>query len=90
MNKKELIRKVASDMNYTQKDTEAVVAKVFDVITDTLVSGDEVSITGFGKFNVVERPQHEGVNPSTGEKITIKASRTPKFKASKVLKEALN
>lgn len=90
MNKKELIKKVATDLDITQKDTEGVVSCVFNTIVDSLIGGEEVSITGFGKFSVTERAARTGVNPSNGEKISIAASRAPKFKAAKALKEALN
>lgn len=90
MNKKELIKKVATEMDITQKDTESVVTSVFNTIADALVDGDEVAITGFGKFSVSERAARIGVNPLTGEKIDIAACKSPKFKAAKALKEALN
>ena len=90
MNKKELIKAVATKLDITQKDTEEVVSCVFDTITDTLVGGNEVSITGFGKFSIVERAARIGVNPSTGEKLDIAACKAAKFKAAKALKEALN
>lgn len=89
MNKKELIKNVATKLDITQKDTEAVVSEVFNTIADALVDGKEVSITGFGKFSVSERAARTGVNPSTGEKLQIAASKAAKFKASKILKEAL-
>ena len=90
MNKKELIKNVATKLDITQKDTEAVVSEVFNIIADALVDGEEVSVTGFGKFSVSERAARTGVNPSTGEKLQIAASKAAKFKASKTLKEALN
>lgn len=90
MNKAELISKVAEKLGYTKKDTSAVVDVVFDVIKEGVVLGEEVSISGFGKFGVTERAAREGRNPQTSEKISIPASKAPKFKASKVFKEAVN
>ena len=63
---------------------------VFDVIKEGVVLGEEVSIVGFGKFGVTERSAREGRNPQTGEKISIEASKSPKFKASSVFKDAVN
>lgn len=90
MNKTELIAKVAERLGYTKKDTSAVVDVVFDVIKEGVVLGEEVSISGFGKFGVTERSAREGRNPQSGEKIMIPASKTPKFKASSVFKDAVN
>ena len=63
---------------------------MFDQITTAIKKGEEVSINGFGKFVVVEKAAREGLNPATGEKIKIKASKAPKFKASKTLKDLVN
>ena len=60
-----------------------------NIVADTLVDGDKVSITGFGTFEVTERAERQGRNPATGEAITIAASKSPKFKAGKALKEAV-
>ena len=60
-----------------------------NVIADTLVDGDKVAITGFGTFEVVERAERLGRNPATGEAMTIAASKSPKFKAGKALKDAV-
>jgi DNA-binding protein HU-beta len=90
MNKAELVSKVAEKLGYTKKDTTAVVDTVFDVIKEGMVLGEEVSISGFGKFTVSERAAREGRNPQSGEKISIPASKAPKFRASKVLKDAVN
>ncbi len=68
--------------------TEAVEA-VFDTIVKTLSKGEEVAIAGFGTFKVVKRAARMGINPRTGEKIQIAASTKPKFRAGKVLKEAV-
>lgn len=85
--KKDLAEKVAESADLTKnKATEAVNA-VFEAISETLKDGGEVSISGFGKFEVAERAARQGVNPATGEKIEIAASKAPKFKAAKALKE---
>ena len=65
------------------------VETVFNVITKALSEGNKVDISGFGKFEVSERAERNGINPSTKETITIAATKTPKFKASKALKEAV-
>lgn len=90
MNKTELISAVAEKTGYTKKDTTSVVDAIIETIIETLVSGDEVSIAGFGKFSVVERAEREGRNPQTGETLVIAASKAPKFKAGKALKDAVN
>ncbi len=72
-----------------KKQGAAVVEAVFDTITKTLSKGEEVAITGFGTFKIVKRAARMGVNPKTGEKIQIAASIKPKFRAGKVLKEAV-
>ena len=90
MNKTELIAKVAEKCDFTKKDTAIVVDTLCDVIKETVVLGEEVSISGFGKFCITERAAREGRNPQTSEKITIPASKAPKFKASKVFKEMVN
>jgi len=90
MNKTELIAAVAGKCSISKKEAEAVVLATFDTITETLAKGDKVQIVGFGGFEVRERPAHKGHNPMTGAEIDIAASKSPAFKAGKVLKEALN
>ncbi len=89
MNKVELIGAVASKSEISKKDVEKVINAFTNVVADTLVDGDKVAITGFGTFEVVERAERQGRNPTTGEAITIAASKSPKFKAGKALKEAV-
>lgn len=90
MNKIGLIEAVmkAADIEVKKQATAAVEA-VFDTITKTLARGEEVAIAGFGTFRVVKRAARMGVNPKTGERIQIAASIKPKFRAGKVLKEAV-
>lgn len=90
MNKKELIKAISEKLGVTQKAAGEQVDAILEVITEALAAGDEVSLTGFGKFSVTERAERQGVNPATLEKITIKASKSPKFKASKTLKDMVN
>ena len=90
MNKAELVAAVAEIAGLTKADTEKAVDATFDAISNTLKSGDEVRLIGFGSFSVSHRAATEGRNPRTGEKIQIAASKNPKFSAGKGLKDALN
>lgn len=89
MNKVELIGAVASKSEISKKDVEKVINAFTNVVADALVDGDKVQLVGFGTFEVVERAEHQGRNPATGEAMTIAASKSPKFKAGKALKEAV-
>ena len=73
----------------TKKQSQDAVEAVFDTIVKSLGRGEEVAITGFGTFRVVKRAARMGVNPKTGEKIQIAAATKPKFRAGKLLKEAV-
>lgn len=73
----------------TKKQALQAVDAMFDAIVNTMKRGEEVAITGFGTFKVVKRAARMGVNPKTGEKIQIAASTKPKFRAGKLLKEAV-
>ena len=90
MNKNDLIAAVSENTGLSKSDTAKAVDGVFDTITSALQSGTEVRLVGFGTFLVSERAATEGRNPRTGEKIAIPASRQPKFKAGKSLKDVLN
>lgn len=90
MNKNDLVAHVAAATGLTKADAGKAVDSVFDGITDALKRNDEVRLVGFGTFAVAERAATEGRNPRTGEKIMIAASKQPKFKAGKGLKDALN
>lgn len=90
MNKKELIDAVMKETGIeTKAASERAVEAVFGTIVKTLGHGEEVAIAGFGTFRVAKRAAREGRNPKTGEKIQIKASIKPKFRAGKLLKEAV-
>ncbi len=90
MNKNEMIAKVAEDTELSKADATKAVDAVFDTITSQLAGQQEVRLVGFGTFSVSQRRATEGRNPRTGEKIHIPASKQPKFKAGKQLKEAVN
>ena len=90
MNKSQLIAAVSSDSGLSKVDSARAVESMLDTVTRTLKKGDEVSITGFGKFSVVKRAARQGVNPRTGERVKIKASKAPKFSAGATLKQAVS
>ncbi|MEP3264635.1 MAG: HU family DNA-binding protein [Hyphomicrobiales bacterium] len=90
MNKNELIAAVAEKTNTTKGASGEVVEATFEAIANALKSGDDVKILGFGNFSVTQRAATTGRNPRTGESIQIKASKSPKFKAGKGLKDAIN
>lgn len=89
MNKTELVAAVAEKAGLSKKDAEKAVAAVIDSVVDTLKAGDKVALVGFGTFEVKKRAAREGINPLTGEKIKIAASKSPAFKAGKAFKEAI-
>lgn len=89
MNKVELIGAVASKSEISKKDVEKVINAFTNVVADALVDGDKVQLVGFGTFEVVERAERLGRNPATSEAMTIAASKSPKFKAGKALKDAV-
>lgn len=90
MNKSELIEAVASKSELSKKDAEKAINAFTNVVSDTLVDGKKVQLVGFGSFEVVERAERQGRNPATNESMLIPASKAPKFKAAKALKEAVN
>ena len=90
MNKTELIAAVAERAELSKKDAEKAVKAFTDVVAEELVKGEKIQLVGYGTFEVSERKEREGRNPKSGEKMTISASRTPKFKAGKALKDQVN
>ncbi len=90
MNKTELIAAVAERAEISKKDAEKALKAFTDVVTDELVKGEKVQLVGFGTFEVTERAEREGRNPKNGEPMTIAASKNPKFKAGKALKDMGN
>lgn len=89
MNKGELVAKVAEKTEKSQKVCEEVVKATIEAITESLAAGESVALVGFGTFSVSERAAREGKNPATGEKIKIPATKVPKFKAGKALKDVV-
>ena len=90
MNKAELVAEIAKNTGLTKVDSEKATEVLLNTVAATLKKGDEVRLVGFGTFSVAKRAAAEGRNPRTGAKIKIPASKQPKFKAGKGLKDALN
>ena len=90
MNKTELVAAMAEQTNLSKTDAEAALKAFIDVVSEELKKGEKVQLVGFGTFEVSERAAREGRNPQTGETMEIKASKTPKFKAGKALKDMMN
>ena len=90
MNKTELIAAVAEKAEISKKDAEKAVKAFTDVVSEELVNGGKIQLVGFGTFEVSERPAREGRNPRTGATMTIAATKTPKFKVGKALKDMVN
>ena len=90
MIRSELIQKIADENPHlTQRHVERIVNTVFEEIIEALAKGDRVELRGFGAFSVKNRPARTGRNPRTGEEIKIEASKQPKFRAGKSLKDAV-
>ncbi|MFM9105979.1 MAG: HU family DNA-binding protein [Chloroflexota bacterium] len=89
MRKQDLIKAVAKETRTSDAQATAAVSAVFGIIQSTLAAGDEVTISGFGSFKVVERAAREGRNPRTGQPTTIAARRSPAFRAGTQLKAAV-
>lgn len=90
MNKTDLVAKIAENAGLKKVDAEKALKAFEEVVTAELVAGGEVRLVGFGTFDVKERAAHKGKNPRTKEEITIEASKAPRFKAGKALKDAVN
>ena len=90
MNKTELVAAVAEQADISKKDAEKVLKAFVDVVTEEMKKGEKVQLVGFGTFEVSERAAREGRNPHTGETMKIEASKAPKFKAGKALKDLVN
>lgn len=90
MNKTELVAAIAEKAEISKKDSEKALKAFIDVVSDQLKKGDKVQLVGFGTFEVSERAAREGRNPQTGETMKIAASKAPKFKAGKALKDMVN
>ena len=90
MNKKELVAAMAEKAGLTKKDADAALKAFEEIVAEELKKGEKIQMVGFGTFEVSERAAREGRNPQTGETMTIAASKTPKFKAGKALKDMMN
>lgn len=90
MNKTELVTALAEKAELSKKDAEKVLKAFEEVITEELKTGGEVRLVGFGSFDVLERAAHTGRNPQTKEPMEIPASKAPRFRAGKALKDAVN
>ena len=90
MNKTELIAAIAEDANLSKADAGRAFDSALEQLSRALVRGESVRLIGFGTFTVASRAERTGRNPSTGQPITIKASKSPKFSAGKALKDAIN
>ena len=90
MNKTELVAAMAEQAQISKKDAEAALKAFTDVVANELKASGKVQLVGFGTFEVSERAAREGRNPQTGESMTIAASKAPKFKAGKALKDLIN
>ena len=90
MNRTELVAAMAEKTQLSKKDAEAALKAFVDVVSEEMKKGEKGQLVGFGTFEVSERAAREGRNPQTGETMTIAASKTPKFKAGKALKDLVN
>jgi DNA-binding protein HU-beta len=89
MKKKELIERIAEEAEVSNSEAQKHFEAFEEVVTEALKAGEEVQITGFGKFSVKERKAREGRNPQTGQKMKISAQKVPSFSAGNALKEAV-
>ena len=89
MNKTELVAAMATKSGLSKKDVENALKAFEEVVTEELQAGGKVQLTGFGTFEVIERKERIGRNPKTNEEMPIPASKSPKFKAGKLLKDAV-
>ena len=89
LNKKGLVDLVADAKEISKKQAAELVDFIFDSVKKELSEGNKVDIAGFGKFEVTARPAREGINPKTLERIQVAATKAPKFKAAKALKDSV-
>ncbi|MDQ5882941.1 MAG: DNA-binding protein HU-beta [Patescibacteria group bacterium] len=89
MTKEGLIEVIVNKINCSKKDAGEALEAIIEAITKSLAKGEDVTLTGFGTFSAKKRAARQGVNPKTGERISIPAMTVPKFKAGKALKEAV-
>jgi len=90
MNRSELVTSMAASSGLAKKETDKVLSAILDSISEELGKGGKVQLVGFGTFDVAERKERQGLNPKTKEPIKIAASKAPRFKAGKALKDIVN
>lgn len=90
MNKTELVAAIAEKSELSKKDSEKALKAFIDTVTEELKKGEKIQLVGFGTFEVSERAERTGRNPQTGKEMVIPASKAPKFKAGKALKDMIN
>ena len=90
MNKNELVRAIANKAGLTLKDAANALDGFIGAVSEGLNAGEKVQISGFGSFELKSKPAREGINPKTGEKIKISASKIPAFKFGKAYKDSFN
>ena len=90
MTKAEIAEKIQTATGFSKKDSVDAMEAVFSIIKDTLESGENLKVSGFGSFEVRQKADRRGRNPQTGEEITITARRVLAFKASSLLKQGIN
>ena len=90
MNRMELVAAIAEKTELSKKDAEKALKAFTDVVAEELKKGEKIQLVGFGTFEVSERAAREGRNPANGQPMQIAASKAPKFKAGKALKDAIN
>ena len=90
MNKGEFIKAIAAKAEVTDKDAAKAFDALAEVVEETLLGGDKIQLAGFGTFELKEKPERDGINPLTGEKVTIKASKAPSLRFGKAYKDMFN
>jgi DNA-binding protein HU-beta len=90
MNKSELVAAIAEKAELSKKDSEKALKAFTETVSEQLKKGEKIQLVGFGTFEVTKRAARTGKNPQTGKAISIPASKAPKFKAGKALKETVN
>lgn len=90
MTKNDIVQNIYETLGYSKKDAAAIVESLFEILKTSLAKGEKVKISGFGNFNVKAKNPRRGRNPQTGDEISISARKVLTFKASQVLRKALN
>ena len=90
MNKEELVQEISKKSKVTQKEANEVLSALIETVQKTVSKGKKVTLVGFGTFEVAQREARTARNPRTGETMEVKASKSPKFKAGKALKDTVN